>query len=224
MIKRMVRGKELDMSTFVYGTGNAAKFASMRKTLEPLGLKINGLKELGVPALSVDENGKTPLENARIKAFTYYELLKRPVFACDSGLYIDGLPDNEQPGVHVRMVDGRRLNDDEMTVHYSAIAKRLGGKAIARYSNAICLVMGDGEVYEHFGDDISDEAFYIVCNPHPKRVEGFPLDCLSVSIQTGMYYYDGDILVKDIGIAPKGFREFFQRVLARTQKYPSNLL
>lgn len=134
-----------------------------------------------------------------------------------SGLYIDGLPDNEQPGVHVRMVDGRRLNDDEMTVHYSAIAKRVGGKAIARYSNAICLVMGDSEVYEHFGDDISDEAFYIVGNPHPKRVEGFPLDCLSVSIKKEIYYYDDDILFQDIGIAPKGFQEFFRGVLARTQ-------
>lgn len=33
MIKRMVKGKELDMSAFVYGTGNGAKLASMQKTL-----------------------------------------------------------------------------------------------------------------------------------------------------------------------------------------------
>ena len=57
------------------------------------------------------------IENARIKALAYYAALKRPVFTCDSGLYIDGLADSEQPGVHVRMVNGKRLTDDEMVVH-----------------------------------------------------------------------------------------------------------
>lgn len=51
------------------------------------------------------------------------------------------------------------------------------GNTVVRYSNAIYLVMDDNEIYDHFGDEISSEAFYIVDIPHIKRVEGFPLDC-----------------------------------------------
>lgn len=199
-------------SAFVYGTGNPAKLQSMRDCLAPLGIEIAGLKETGVVIPDIDESGNTPLENARIKAMTYYAALKRLVFACDSGLYIDGLPDSEQPGVHVRMVGGKRLNDDEMIAHYSGIARKLGGKAGVRYMNAICLVMSESEIYEHFGDDISGEAFCIADKPHEKRIQGFPLDCLSVHIETGEYYYwhDKD---SDAGMVFKGFQAFFRRVL-----------
>jgi SAM-dependent methyltransferase len=114
------------------------------------------------------------------------------------------------------MVGGKRLSDDELLVHYTAIANRLGGKATARYCNAICLVMGDGEVYEHFGVDITSSAFYIVDTPHTKRVEGYPLDCLSVNIESGTYYYDEapSRARLDHGLT-YGFQAFFKRVLAQ---------
>ncbi|MDR2505351.1 MAG: hypothetical protein LBD16_04510 [Oscillospiraceae bacterium] len=198
----------------VYGTGNPAKLEHMRRMLAPINMNFIGAKEIGAALPDVDESGSTPLENARIKALAYYEALKRPVFACDSGLYIEGLPDSEQPGVHVRMVGGKRLTDDEMIAHYSSIAGRLGGKAIARYKNAVCLVMGDGEVYEHFGADIASGAFYIADTPHPKRVEGFPLDCLSQNIQTGTYYYDGaQNDLTDESAQTNGFQAFFRRAI-----------
>ena len=37
---------------------------------------------------------------------------------------------------------------------------------------------------------IATEPFILVSEPHPKSVEGFPLDSLSVDIATGEYYYD----------------------------------
>ena len=196
---------------FIYGTGNPAKLQSMRGCLAPLGIEIIGLKETGIDVPEAAETGNTPLENARIKALAYYAALKRPVFACDSGLYIDGLADNEQPGVNVRIINGRRLSDDEMVAHYAAIASKSGGKAVARYKNAICLVMRENEIYEHSGDDISGEAFCIVDKPHQKRIEGFPLDCISVHIKSGEYYYwhDKD---SDAGMVFKGFQAFFRDV------------
>lgn len=202
------------MNTFVYGTGNPAKLAHMKNMLEPLDVKIIGLKETGISIPEANENGRTPLENARIKALTYYGVLKRPIFACDTGLYIDGLSEIEQPGVHVRMVGGKHLSDAEMTAHYAAIAKQLGGRAVARYRNAICLVMRGGEIYEHSGEDIASNSFCIVDTPHAKRVEGFPLDCLSVDIQTGEYYYDkAESLSGENSGQTNGFRAFFERVI-----------
>jgi 8-oxo-dGTP diphosphatase len=205
----------MNIPDIVYGTGNPAKLEHMRKMLAPLNMSFIGAKETGVALPDVEESGDTPLENARIKALAYYEALKRPVFACDSGLYIEGLRDCEQPGVHVRMVGGKRLTDDEMVAYYAAIARRLGGKAVARYKNAICLVMCDGEIYEHFGEDIASGAFYIIDTPHAKRVEGFPLDSLSVNIQSGKYYYDdsgGDEMQEHH--QEYGFQAFFKRVMA----------
>lgn len=75
------------MTKFVYGTGNPAKLDHMRRMLAPLNLNFIGAKETDITLPDVDESGNTPLENARIKALAYYKALKRPVFACDSGLY-----------------------------------------------------------------------------------------------------------------------------------------
>ena len=203
------------MIELVYGTGNPAKLAAMRETLAPIGIEIIGLNETGIAVPDVEESGSTPLENARIKALAYYNALKRPVFSCDSGLYIDGLSDEEQPGIHIRMVNGKRLSDEEMITHYSDIARRMGGRAVARYKNAICLVMGSGEVYEHFGDDIASYVFYLVDKPHNDRVRvsGFPLDCLSVHIGSGEYYYDREQPKGEISLANRGFQAFFRKVL-----------
>ncbi|GHV06973.1 hypothetical protein FACS1894217_06760 [Clostridia bacterium] len=202
------------MTTFIYGTKNPAKLSVMREMLAPISVNIIGLQETGLTFPDVAESGDSPLENARIKALAYHKVLKRPVFACDTGFYINGLPENEQPGVHVRRVGGKNLSDDEMTAHYAAIAKRLGGKAVARYRNAICLVLNENEIYEHFGDDISSNAFYIVDTPHKKRgAQGFPLDCLSVDMASGEYYFDKvDSSSDDDIYMAKGFRGFFEKV------------
>jgi 8-oxo-dGTP diphosphatase len=188
----------------------------MKNALAPLGIQIAGINETGVPVPDIDENGGTPLENARIKALAYYDIIRRPVFACDSGLYIEGLPSGEQPGVHVRMIDGKRLSDDDMIEHYSAIAGRLGGKAAARYMNGICLVMDSRRIYDHFGDDIAGEPFYITSVPHSRRVPGFPLESLSVHISSGRYYFDGACFDGHVGTADEGFRAFFRKALAES--------
>lgn len=81
------------------------------------------------PAKLSEIGGK--MENAKRKALHYYRALQRPVFSEDSGLYIQGLPKEEQPGVFVRRVGGRTLTDEEIRAHYKGIAKRLGGKCLA---------------------------------------------------------------------------------------------
>jgi len=104
------------MQTFVYGTGNAGKIQFMREVFEPLGLNLISIGDLPLVLPVVDESGNSPLENARIKALAYYKALREqtdtdyPVFSCDSGLYIEGLRENEQPGVHVRRVNGKKPN------------------------------------------------------------------------------------------------------------------
>ncbi len=196
----------------LYGTGNQAKLGAMQRALRNQNIEIIGLKEYSGRIPKVAEDGLTPLENARLKATAYYEALHIPVFSCDSGLYFEGLPEEYQPGVYVKRVAGKELTDEEMIAYYSGLAKRFG-KLKARYKNAICFVLDKEHVYESMADNLSGEAFYIVDTPHSRRVEGFPLDSLSVHIESGLYYYDRketnpDELAMDIG-----FYEFFREIL-----------
>ena len=203
----------------LYGTTNPAKLDSMRCKIEGLGIEIIGLNEIDINFDLVDESGSNPLENARLKALAYYQAARMPVFSCDSGLYIDGIKSNNQPGAYVRRVDGKEMNDEEMIAYYSKVAANMGGVVKARYKNAICLVLNESNIYEYDGDDISSEKFLLTSTPHLKRVKGFPLDSISVEIESGEYYMDLEVKEDDnskydIG---QGFRDFFIRVLVNRE-------
>lgn len=195
----------------LYGTGNPAKLLSMRRRLEELGIAVAGPKDLGLQLPEVEEDGNTPLENARKKALSYYRAFHIPVFSCDSGLYIDNLPKDLQPGLHVRRIGGKYLDDREMLEYYSGLAGRYGDLT-ARYRNAVCLVMDGERIYEAMEENMASEAFRITSRPHPNRKEGFPLDSLSVDIRTGKYYYDLADGELDQFAVEDGFLEFFRKL------------
>lgn len=200
--------------TILYGTSNPAKLASMRKRLGALNIDIIGLNDLSKTIPDVPENGKTPLENARKKAYTYYEAFHMPVFSCDSGLYFDNVPDDIQPGVHVRNVNGKTLSDEEMLLYYSGLAKKYGDLT-ARYKNAICFVKDKTHIFEAMEPSMESESFIIASKPHKNGIvkKGFPLDCLSVNIKTGKYYYDLAEEELDKVAVEDGFLEFFKKAL-----------
>lgn len=195
----------------IYGTTNAGKLAVMKRSLAALeNIEIIGLNQIETLLPEVAETGSTPLENARIKALAYYKVLKMPVFSCDSGLYFEGLPEELQPGVHVRNINGKCLTDEEMTEYYRSLAEKYGD-ITARYKNAICFVLDEEHIYESMDDSLSGEPFLLTAVPHPKRQEGFPLDCLSKDIATGKYYYDmGEFHQDDVAL-DEGFLKFFRK-------------
>ena len=196
----------------LYGTGNPAKLNAMKKRLSGVGITLVGLKDLGCEIPEVVEDGKTPLENARKKAVAYFEASRIPVFSCDSGLYIDGVPENEQPGVHVRRVNGKVLSDEQMIVHYSSLAKKYGNPT-ARYRNAICFVEDEKHIYEAMEPSMGSSAFILTSKPYPVMKKGFPLDSLSVDIKTGKYYYELTGNELDRLAVEDGFAEFFRKIL-----------
>lgn len=201
----------------LYGTGNPAKLEAMKNRLRSLDIEVIGLSDMraegrSVPA--VPENGSTPLENARQKATAYYRAFHMPVFSCDSGLYFDNVPDEVQPGVHVRNVNGKCLSDQEMIEYYAGLVRRYG-KLTARYRNAICFVMDDGHIFEAMDAAMESERFLLTDTPHSAvRRKGFPLDSMSIHIQTGNYYYDLPESRLDQVAVEDGFLLFFQKVFA----------
>lgn len=177
----------------LFGTGNQAKLNVMKIRLKPLGIDLIGLEDLrreGYAVPSVPETGNTPLENARQKAMAYYRAFKMPVFSCDSGLYFDKVPDEIQPGVHVRNVNGRCLSDDEMLAYYTGLVKQYG-TLTAYYRNAICLVLDEIQIFETMDPSVASKPFLLTDTPHSTiRKAGFPLDCISLDLKTGKYYYN----------------------------------
>lgn len=200
----------------LYGTGNPAKLSVMGRKLEGLGIELIGLGDLDCEVPSVTEDGKTPLENARQKATAYYQAFHIPVFSCDSGLYFDGVPNDVQPGVHVRTIDGKYLTDDEMIAYYSKLARQYGDLT-ARYRNAICFVMDEEHIYEAMEPSMESEKFLITAKQHHNHIlkQGFPLDSLSIDIKSGKYYYDLPADELDSVAVEDGFLEFFQNILGK---------
>lgn len=195
----------------LYGTTNPAKLQSMNAILKELDIQLIGLRNIDAHIEPIDESGNNPLENACIKAKAYYNTVNMPVFSCDTGLYIEGLDSEKQPAVHVRRVNGKELNDEEMIKYYTKLAKDSGGELKAKYKNAICFIISPNEIYEYDGDDIASEQFIITSCPHKNRNKGFPLDSISIDISTGKYYIDLklDDNNKQMDNKSKAFKKFF---------------
>lgn len=199
----------------LYGTTNQAKYNLMKVVADALSFELVCLNDLNKPLPIVDECGKEPLENAKLKAQAYYKSFSMPVFSCDSGLYFDDLPDVEQPKTHIRRVHGKELSDDEMTEYYAELSKAHGGKLVGRYKNAIYFIYDENNVFYSMDDSLTSAPFILSSVPHEKKVKGFPLDRLSIDIGTGKYYYDLNEFAVDNLAVVNGLTAFFKTALSK---------
>lgn len=190
----------------IYGTGNPAKLAWIRDILQGLPIEIIPIQDVLSNLPDVPETGSSPLENARQKANAYYKILHQPVFSCDSGLYFKELPDALQPGVHVRNVQGKRLSDEEMISYYTSLAKTYG-PLHGYYQNAICIVVDEQHIYESMDETLQSTTFLLTQTPYPVITPGFPLDSISIDIDTNQYFCEMDFVDESVG--NHGCRNFF---------------
>lgn len=128
------------MKEILFATNNISKVERFSKKLLEKGIILKSLKDINVN-IDVVENGTTAIENAIIKAKAYYEATKMITMAIDDTMYIEDIPEDKQPGVFVRRVNGKRLNDKEMIEYYTNLVKsyskdgKLNTKWILRISN-----------------------------------------------------------------------------------------
>ena len=85
------------MHELVLATSNPHKVSELQAILAASGVRICGLKDLGIHTREPEETGKTFVENATIKALSYAAQTGRMCLADDSGLEIDAL--GGRPGV-----------------------------------------------------------------------------------------------------------------------------
>ena len=169
----------------LFATTNPAKINKYANGLKEKGIELLTLKDLKID-LNVEENGKNAIENARIKAKAYYNIAKIPTIGMDNNLYIEELPEEKQPGTHVRRVNGKELNDDEMIEYYSNLVKEYGvdGKLIARYVYGMAIISTHGEVTYTW----NKSNFWLVDTPSKIINPGYPLNSISKNIKLDKYF------------------------------------
>ena len=173
------------------GTTNPSKVRRFSELLSGYDVEFCTLRDLGIDE-EPEECGRTPEENAVIKAKYYGQFFDR-VICNDSGLYFDSLPldDERQPGLNIRAPKGERLDDDGMIAHYSSLVSSLGGKVLAYYLDGIAVnCLGKVSSYMEISETTKVSAFYMVETPTSDRHPGWPLDSISVNRHTGRYFTD----------------------------------
>lgn len=166
----------------LYGTNNSGKLKRMQAVFEGHGIEIVGPADLGIE-IAVEETGQTPLENARIKARAFYDAAGMPTFAVDSGLYLDKLPEDRQPGVFVRRVGGRELNDAEMFAYYRDLLYSIGGRSPGYWRDGIALIDETGRLFEK---EFREETF-LTAEASAVHVPGQPLGALQIDPELNQY-------------------------------------
>lgn len=175
------------MKKVLFATGNESKAERFKKGLLENDIEIITLNDIE-KNIDIEENGKDAIENALIKARAYANVYDLPVFAMDDNLYIDDIPEDKQPGMYVRRVNGKRLNDNEMIEYYSNLAHEYGknGKLTCRWIYGIAVIK-DGKESTYTW---SKEDFYIVDKPSNKINSGYPLNTISINKKLNKYFTD----------------------------------
>ncbi len=175
------------MKKILFATENQSKAKRFKNGLLKNDIEIITINDLE-KKVNIEENGNNAIENALIKARAYANVYNYPVLAMDDNLYIEGIPENKQPGMYVRRVNGKRLNDEEMIEHYTNLAKTYGknGKLTCRWVYGMALINNGKE----FTYTWSKEDFYIVDKPSSKIDVGYPLNTISINKKINKYFTD----------------------------------
>lgn len=176
------------MKQVLFATSNQTKAKRFRKGLLEKGIETLTLKDINIK-LDVEENGKTAIENALIKARAYYEKTHIPTIGMDDTLYIENIDDNLQPGLFVRRVNGKTLNDEEMITYYTNLVKKYGvnGRLNCKWIYGLAFIDDEGKesTYTWYKDN-----FYMVDVPSKKIDPGYPLNSISKYKQIDKYFTD----------------------------------
>ena len=171
-----------------FPTNNTGKFERYKNAFEKAGIGYNRyLQNQNGESIKVEvqEDGKTTRENAEKKAKTYYEKYKAlladeefAIITTDEALYIEGLPDNEQPGLFVRRfqgLNGSRATDEKVVERYTSFVTKMGGQTKAKWKYSF--VMYDGE---SFYDLEWEEPVLFSDKPNMPITKGYPLNNITI--------------------------------------------
>lgn len=176
------------MKKVLFATGNPSKAKRFSKGLLDKGIEVITLKDIEKD-IEINEDGKNAIENAIIKAKAYAEVVDMPVFAMDDNLYLENVPEEKQPGVFVRRVNGKRLTDEEMLQHYTGLVKEYGKeeKLDCKWVYGMAIINEKKEISTYTWEK---GGFYFVEKISDKIRAGYPLDSISINKKLNKYFTD----------------------------------
>lgn len=175
------------LKTVLFATENESKAKRFRDELLKNDIKMLTVNDIS-EKIEVVENGNNAIENAILKAKAYAKKINMPIFAMDDNLFIEGIPEDKQPGMYVRRVNGKRLTDKEMIEYYSSLAHQYGqnGKLVSRWVYGMAVINND-EISTY---SWSNQDFYLIDKASPNIKPGYPLDSISIDKDLNKYVCD----------------------------------
>lgn len=129
------------MMSLILASGNVHKAQEFKELFKG---KI--LVEAAPSTIDVEEIGDTYIENAYLKAKSYYDFFKRPALADDSGLIIDALP--EILGVKsARFAPHLKTYAEKCQYLLELLLNVPDDKRLAHFSCVLCFYLSRDEVY-----------------------------------------------------------------------------
>lgn len=165
------------------GSTNPAKVRQLSAALIPCGVQVGVLPVSELP--DVAEDRTDAVGNARQKAIAFSAITDGACLTMDASLLLPDLPEEAQPGVHVRRLPNRthRPDDDEVLQYYSELCLRHGGRLRARWILGFAIALPDGRCF----DEAATVERLLVAPPCVRRRRGYPLDSLQREPRTGTY-------------------------------------
>ena len=189
----MARIKKIVIATRNLGKAQRYKKMLLKVVDEVLSLDDFDFKE------KPEETGETAEENAEIKAIFYAKKTNLPVFAEDESLFVDFLPEDKQPRVFIRRVNGKEVSDDELLAYWdSIIAKAPKEKRTGRWHMAYCFATPDGKTSLIALDH--RRAFF--SPPSKIRIPGWPMSSINGPAEFGKPH--SELSEEELGVIHQG--------------------
>ncbi len=154
---------------WVLASGNAGKLREINALLTSFDVELVSQSELGIS--SVEETGKTFVENSLLKARFAAKQSKLPALADDSGIQVFAL--NKRPGLYSARFAGPAATDQQNNKHLLSLLD--GVPANKRLARFICVLV----FIEHEYDEtpiIAEGSWYGSIAEKPEHHGGFGYD------------------------------------------------
>ncbi|MBU3924544.1 hypothetical protein KKB43_02120 [Patescibacteria group bacterium] len=136
-------------------TNNGGKIERFKNLLKQVDkdLKVFTQADLNIEAIDVIENGKTLVENAKLKAMAYLGKVDMPILANDTGFYVKGdgfvdAPKRKALGEANENTLSKEEISKKLLNFWKEVATRHGGKVDAAWVEAFAVVYPNGETKE----------------------------------------------------------------------------
>lgn len=169
-------------SRLLIATTNAGKVSIYKDVCKNIGVLVCSLADIKVDQ-TPEENGIDEIENSKIKATFYHQQTGLPVLANDSGLYIDKLAPENQPGQFVRRHNGKELTDKQLLDCYIKMLNEIGGESSAHYNVGLCVIDQNGKT----STKLFQPKRHFISTPSKTIQKGVPLNSIAYDKESQKY-------------------------------------